>query len=127
MIRYCPSPARTRALLLALLSTALSACTSSPTTLDAQALRSQIIGQPFSYTGGPGGGILSGELTLRTDGSIAVTTTSGQEDGGRWRLDGDRICSTVLALRRGQTTCFSVTQTGFARYDTSHGFTLRTL
>ncbi len=121
-----PISGRGRVLPVALLALAITACApSEPTALDANGIRSTFVDRSFRYTGGPGGDLLSGTLTFRADGALDVITTGGQRDGGRWTIEGDRMCSLFLALRRPELRCFTIYANPNRRYSTSHGFTLR--
>jgi hypothetical protein len=90
-------------------------------------LKQIFAGSKFRYSGYLQGNQFSGEMQFNENGNLFVSTDSRIPEGGTWRIQGDVLCTKLVALRGGTEKCFSVSATGDNRYETSHGFQLQGL
>ena len=87
-------------------------------------LKQTVTGGKFEYSGSLRGNPFSGEMEFNENGNLFVNTDSGAPEGGTWRIQGDELCTRLVALRGGNERCFLVRMTGDNLYKTSHGFEL---
>ena len=107
----------------AILGTALvvSACTTNASvepTMTAAQIRSELIDRDLGYSGA-----FSGSIIYNSNGTLNYVANGGSFTG-RWRLDGDRMCTVLSSdIRGGRQSCFSWFDAGNGQYRTSLGYT----
>ena len=111
---------------LGLLTLLLSAACASDNDglLSSAGLAEIFTGGTFRYEGSTEGTPLSGEMTFHSTGGLFVEADGGTPEGGSWRIWNNTLCTSQTSLQQGEETCFSVSETGKHRYETSHGFKL---
>jgi hypothetical protein len=107
------------ALALALLAAAPPAA--ADPALSPAELRAELTGAPILWWEAEGW--RRGSLYLAPDGAaeIGLDGPAPATDTGRWRLDGDRLCTVWTTLRGGEERCYRVERAGAGRFATSGG------
>ena len=103
------------------LALVLSASEAGAAELNANEIRTEIIGQTIEWW--EDGGWHSGSLTLLPDGraAIAVERPQPSSEDGRWTIRGNMICTSWSKIRAGGEKCYSLRRAGQNRFDTSGG------
>jgi hypothetical protein len=85
-------------------------------------IRAEILGAPIAWRETEGWRY--GWLYLAPDGGARIDLMGPEgsiADEGRWRLEGDRLCTTWSALREGVERCYGLRRAGAARFVTTGG------
>jgi hypothetical protein len=95
--------------------------------LDAGSIRSELVDRAIRWT--EAAGWRRGSLTLRADGTAAITVDAPERhaDEGRWTLEGDRICTVWPDLRGAAPKCYAVRRDADGGFATTGGNLFRIL
>lgn len=94
-----------RCFFLSLVSISLAACSNNGALQTEDILEQSLkIERTFSWTGIG----FAGELTLRPDATASLRVSGQGADEGRWRLQGDSICTTWKKAAQGKTKCAKI-------------------
>ena len=90
-------------------------------TLDAKAIKSELIGPSITWWSERGD--MKGEMILSPGGEAHITINAPHQaaDDGHWSLDGNQLCTIWSTMRRGITKCYTLRETTPGHFLTSGG------
>lgn len=119
LLQICEGAIRLRNLLTIIFL--LTATHAVAETLDANTIKSQLIGPSITWWSERGE--MKGEMTLSPSGEAHITINAPQpaSDDGHWSLEGNQLCTVWSTMRQGIAKCYTLRETTHGHFLTSGG------